>query len=779
MKIARQGSEMISGGTNSAPKKFQIEASGAAFAVLSSKLYNNKPLAIIRELSCNALDAHIAAGKQDVPFSLHLPTNFEPWFAIRDYGIGLAPEQIEELYCTYFATTKNESNAYVGAMGLGSKSPFCYTDNFTVTTFWNGKKHIYSAYIEKDGTPSVKKLSMHKTDEVNGLDVQFPVKPQDCWEFENMARIALEFFNPLPKLNVEDFDIPVQNYAVKTETWGMRSVARTHHTHGIRAIMGVVQYGVGNIDISRLTPDQRRLSEKPLDIFFPIGSLSVAASRETLSNDEMTIEAILTALSEIYTKMIEEIVAKIEACPNEWEARLLIFQLLASDSTQSMVQAAINEGRIYRKYTNFTLSKDKPFINELDFNKTFLSKFTRSGYGLWARKENLFTRRAPDVRLRLEADALKDPRKREEYDIEFLVEPGVLFVVNDIKFGGEKYLHHFIMQDHGQVENKQHRVAYLLSRYDKDTKQVDADVEFLQILSKVPGITVLKLSDLKARYPQLDVRMPGGPTGPRKDLMKLTGNGRAQYGPGWSKAWTKIFNTDIPQDSGKKYFVWIENFTTQKVVAPSKPYDYASGFVDYVRQVRTAKVLGLNASTPVYGVPVPSANRKTKLGSDWVELTAYVEKQIPKVMTVEKQKELSQLIYPFEANEYADFLKLVIKDKSFNLGADSPMGQFAALYVATAKKENEGQEALLELMNDLVEAKKFKITGAIKIQDTWVKMVEKTYPIFTLSISSSWGRNSRMNEKLLAYVKQSDELAKIQAAKVAAVVPTEQETVTV
>jgi len=102
MKIARKGSPMISGGTNSAPKKFQIQASGAAFAVLSSKLYNNKPLAIVRELSCNAYDAHIAAGKAEVPFDLHLPTSFEPWFAIRDYGIGLAPEEIETLYCTYF-----------------------------------------------------------------------------------------------------------------------------------------------------------------------------------------------------------------------------------------------------------------------------------------------------------------------------------------------------------------------------------------------------------------------------------------------------------------------------------------------------------------------------------------------------------------------------------------------------------------------------------------------------------------------------------------------------
>ena len=63
---------------------FGFAATKEAFQVLSSSLYSNPKLAIIRELSTNANDAHKQAGKEDYPFNLHLPTASEPFFNIRD-----------------------------------------------------------------------------------------------------------------------------------------------------------------------------------------------------------------------------------------------------------------------------------------------------------------------------------------------------------------------------------------------------------------------------------------------------------------------------------------------------------------------------------------------------------------------------------------------------------------------------------------------------------------------------------------------------------------------
>src|ERR1041385_4921102 len=154
MKLTTVDSGVELGGNEFQPQAFQIAASAEAFAILSDGLYNDKIKAIIRELSCNAYDSHVAAGKKDIPFDLHLPTPLEPYFSVKDYGVGMSHEQVMELHTTYFGTNKSKSNDFVGALGLGSKSPFCYTDGFTVTSRHKKKIRIYSCYLNK-GVPNV------------------------------------------------------------------------------------------------------------------------------------------------------------------------------------------------------------------------------------------------------------------------------------------------------------------------------------------------------------------------------------------------------------------------------------------------------------------------------------------------------------------------------------------------------------------------------------------------------------------------------------------------
>src|ERR1039458_6151032 len=89
MKLGQDNSDVEIGGALAPPVKFGIAQTPEAFHILSDGLYNDKILAIIRELCCNAYDAHAAAGKKDVPFELHLPTYFEPEFKVKDNGTGL------------------------------------------------------------------------------------------------------------------------------------------------------------------------------------------------------------------------------------------------------------------------------------------------------------------------------------------------------------------------------------------------------------------------------------------------------------------------------------------------------------------------------------------------------------------------------------------------------------------------------------------------------------------------------------------------------------------
>ena len=130
--------------------QFSIQTSSKMFHILSNSLYSDKVMAVIRELSTNALDAHISAGNKN-PFKVTLPTSANPLFMVRDYGTGLSQADMESLYTTYGASNKNNSNDFVGCLGLGSKSPFAYSKSFTTTSYFNGKKYTYVAAIGADG----------------------------------------------------------------------------------------------------------------------------------------------------------------------------------------------------------------------------------------------------------------------------------------------------------------------------------------------------------------------------------------------------------------------------------------------------------------------------------------------------------------------------------------------------------------------------------------------------------------------------------------------------
>lgn len=74
-----------------------IKADGAMFDILATKLYSDPILAVIREYICNALDT-------GAPFKVSLPHaagGGDPQFIVRDYGPGLTPDQMVELFINF------------------------------------------------------------------------------------------------------------------------------------------------------------------------------------------------------------------------------------------------------------------------------------------------------------------------------------------------------------------------------------------------------------------------------------------------------------------------------------------------------------------------------------------------------------------------------------------------------------------------------------------------------------------------------------------------------
>lgn len=185
--------------------QFKISNSSKMFDILSNFVYSNKIESIVRELSSNAFDAHVMNNKKHVPFDITLPSNedLHPCFIIRDYGPGLSTEDIYMLYTTYGESTKTNSNDFIGAWGLGSKSPFSYTNSFNVTSWFEGKKSIYLMAFNEERIPCVTLISSEDSKEPSGLEISIPVSSKDIKEFVECTEHVLAHFDPLPNVYLD------------------------------------------------------------------------------------------------------------------------------------------------------------------------------------------------------------------------------------------------------------------------------------------------------------------------------------------------------------------------------------------------------------------------------------------------------------------------------------------------------------------------------------------------------------------------------------------------
>jgi len=178
-------------------KNFYIQTENVVHIVniLRNKLYNNKVLAVIREYVTNAIDATIE-NNSSRPIEITLPSELNHYFKVRDFGRGLSQEDIENIFISYGASTKRNSDDFTGCIGIGSKAAFSYSESFLINSYYEGKLYTYAAYLDDTGLGSISLFNSIPTEEDSGLEISVPIKNEDFSkfrsEFENYS-IALSF----------------------------------------------------------------------------------------------------------------------------------------------------------------------------------------------------------------------------------------------------------------------------------------------------------------------------------------------------------------------------------------------------------------------------------------------------------------------------------------------------------------------------------------------------------------------------------------------------------
>ena len=290
-------------------KSFTIEANAIAFRSLIDGLYSNKIAAVIRELTTNAFDSHRARGNADRPCEIHLPSLLEPSFYVRDYGTSMDHDKVMGLYSTLFSSSKRESNTETGMLGLGSKAFYAYTASAFVICYLDGIERMYSCYLDEDGIPTIAKMFEGPTDEEQGIKVEVPVKIEDIKRFREEAQTSLFGFEPRPTVLNEDFQWEISDASMTGNGWRYYSgLKRTF------ALQGGVLYPIDTNQISGLYGTQGLVME------FPIGSLSVATSREHLSYDVETKKALVDKLAAIKAEITAKMEASLAQCPTYLDA---------------------------------------------------------------------------------------------------------------------------------------------------------------------------------------------------------------------------------------------------------------------------------------------------------------------------------------------------------------------------------------------------------------------------------------------------------------------------
>lgn len=286
---------------------FSMIVSGKSFNVLVSRLYSHKIRAVIREITCNAYDSHSKAGNTDKPVEVKLPTIIDPTFEVRDYGVSLTHEQIQNLYTTMFASSKETDESQTGCYGLGSKAPFAYANTFTVTAYLDGIKREYCAFLDGDQPPKIALMTSEPSDEPRGISVKVPVEMTDINTFMTEAQELYRAFAVTPKIiNVPDFtlaewvpqQIKARLFTIKTSAGEIHSYISTRHyydkntSNTNRAVirMANVDYplDIQQIDNPDLKSKIRRLMSDGVVIINSGNILDIPPSRECLEYTSKT-----------------------------------------------------------------------------------------------------------------------------------------------------------------------------------------------------------------------------------------------------------------------------------------------------------------------------------------------------------------------------------------------------------------------------------------------------------------------------------------------------------
>ena len=307
----------ISAGDSEQDVAYGIEFNPFMASLLSDKLYTDKPTACWRELYANAHD-------ESDNIQVQLPTQSEPTCIIWDNGPGLDQDELIGLFCTYGASNKRGTNSKIGGFGVGSKVLFSYTDTFSASSVKNGVITRIVCYKNNEGMPTARIVGHEASDEQTGTRIEWAVSTYDVDVFRKIGLEVFARFEHKPTFLCQTVHTWPDPYSLKTDYWAVRSsdfssmLMKTGS--GVHIVMGGIAYPVSSSSLTE--SNYYEVCKSDVDIFAPIGSVQLAASREALSYDDKTVAYVTRRLGDMQDEAAQLVEDEIACAVNWYEKEL-------------------------------------------------------------------------------------------------------------------------------------------------------------------------------------------------------------------------------------------------------------------------------------------------------------------------------------------------------------------------------------------------------------------------------------------------------------------------
>ncbi len=301
---------------------FGVQDQGMLFDILRKKMYSNPILAICREISCNARDAHREVGKQEVPIHIHLPNHLEPYYKIKDFGPGISPDRMSNVFIKYTASTKRTDNIQTGGFGLGAKTPFSYSDTFSIITVVDGIKYNYNCFIDETKVGKLMLASETPTKEPNGTEIIIPVLNKNWNEFKSWTEQACRHWDVRPIIKGDEITWDKVDPLLEGKGWAIVK-SKDYYNRSVKLVIDGIEYPL-DLDALRKYADGALIdsAKGSLVMYFGVGELSLSASREQVYLDEKTQKLICARLTQIQSDVRHIVTDKLDKIENLWLANI-------------------------------------------------------------------------------------------------------------------------------------------------------------------------------------------------------------------------------------------------------------------------------------------------------------------------------------------------------------------------------------------------------------------------------------------------------------------------